>query len=126
MSIGDISTLARTCHADYKKVVCTQQYIQHTVMMLKPQQDIGMESHPGYDQTVLCVCGVGIVTIDGVKIPIGPTSCVAINSGATHNVTNTHSRDNLHLVVSYSPPKFPDNTVFRTKDDAERYDAQQQ
>lgn len=123
--MGDLSNLARSLNV-FKAIVETHEHIQYSVMLLKPGENIGLERHAGYDQGVWCVDGTGLVRRNEEYTSIGPASLVGIRGGVLHDVTNTSPDEVLRLVVSYSPPKFPRDTVFRTKADAERYDREQE
>lgn len=103
----------------FKRVITTIGVTQYTVMHLEPGDGIGDEKHERYDQGTVVVAGHGYAELDGVRIGLGCGSFVPIKGGVRHNIVNTDRREPLKLVVTYTPPKFPDGGVYQTREEAE-------
>lgn len=114
----DLADKCRT-NAAFKRVVTTIGVTQYTVMHLEPGADIGSEKHGRYDQNTVVVSGHGYAELDGVRIGLGCGSFVPIKGGVRHNIVNTDRREPLKLIVTYTPPKFPDGAVYQTREEAE-------
>ena len=87
-------------------------------MSLKPNEDIGEETHDDVVQFFRFEEGEGVVVIDGVKNLVKDGSGVIVPSGAKHNVINTSNTKNLKLYTIYSPPEHLDKVVRKTKQEA--------
>jgi mannose-6-phosphate isomerase-like protein (cupin superfamily) len=113
-------------NTDFRKVLYTGKFSQLVLMCLKPNEDIGMETHTDVDQFFRFEEGEGVVMIDATKHTVKDGSGVIVPSGAKHNVINTSSTKNLKLYTIYSPPEHQDNVVRKTKQEAiarpEEYD----
>ena len=113
-------------NADFRRVLYTGKYSQLVLMCLKPDEDIGMETHADVDQFFRFEEGEGVVVIDATRHTVKDGSGVIVPSGAKHNVINTSKTKNLKLYTIYSPPEHQDNVVRKTKQEAsarpEEYD----
>ena len=113
-------------NADFRRVLYTGKYSQLVLMSLKPEEEIGEETHQDVDQFFRFEGGEGKVIIDGVEHRVKNGSGVIVPAGARHNVVNTSKRENLRLYTLYSPPEHQDGVVRHTKKDAatneEQYD----
>jgi mannose-6-phosphate isomerase-like protein (cupin superfamily) len=113
-------------NTDFRRVLYTGKYSQLVVMCLKPDEDIGMETHDDVDQFFRFEEGEGVVIIDGVRNMVKDGSGVVVPSGAKHNVVNTSKTKNLKLYTIYSPPEHQDKVIRKTKQEAlareEHYD----
>ena len=111
---------------DFRRVLYTGKYSQLVLMLLKPGEEIGEETHDDVDQFFRFEEGTGAVVIDGVKHAVKDGAAVVVPSGAKHNVLNTSKTADLKLYTIYSPPEHQDKVVRRTKQEAlakeEHYD----
>jgi mannose-6-phosphate isomerase-like protein (cupin superfamily) len=106
-------------NSDFRRVLYTGKYSQLVLMNLKPQEEIGMETHPDIDQFFRFEEGEGKVIIDGAEHKVADGDAVIVPAGAKHNVVNTSDKLALKLYTIYSPPEHQDKVVRSTKADAE-------
>ena len=113
-------------NTDFRRVLYTGKYSQLVLMCLRPNEDIGMETHDTVDQFFRVEEGEGTVIIDATTHTVKDGSGVIVPSGAKHNVINTSKTKNLKLYTIYSPPEHQDKVVRKTKQEAiarpEEYD----
>ncbi len=113
-------------NSDFRQVLYTGRYSQLVLMCLKPNEDIGEETHDDVDQFFRFEKGEGAVVIDGVKHAVKGGCAAIVPSGAKHNVINTSKKLDLKLYTIYSPPEHQDKVVRHTKAEAlakgEHYD----
>lgn len=108
---------ASTDNQYFRKVLYTAKNCQLVVMSLKPDEDIGEETHQ-LDQFIRCESGQGKAILDGIAHNISDGFAVIIPSGTKHNIINTSSDRPLKLYTLYSPPNHLDGTIHKTKEDA--------
>ena len=101
---------------NFRKVLYTAKHSQLVLMTLKPDEEIGEETHT-LDQFFRVESGLGKVIIDGVESEIKDGSAIVIPAGAKHNVINGPEGE-LKLYTIYSPPEHKDGIVHASKDDA--------
>jgi mannose-6-phosphate isomerase-like protein (cupin superfamily) len=104
---------------NFRQVLYTAKHSQLVLMSLKPQEEIGMESHPTLDQFFRFESGQGKVIIDGNEYQISDGSAVIVPAGAMHNVINASSSEPLKLYTIYSPPNHRDGVMHETREQAE-------
>lgn len=125
--VQNIEQLTLQNHA-FRQVLYTAQHNQLVVMSLKPQEDIGLETHHDNDQFFRCEKGEGKCIIDWNEYLISDGFAIIIPAGAQHNIINTSSTERLQVYTLYSPPHHKDGTVHPTKTDAaadkEEFDGQ--
>jgi mannose-6-phosphate isomerase-like protein (cupin superfamily) len=113
-------------NSDFRRVLYTGKYSQLVLMCLKPDEDIGMETHDTVDQFFRFEEGEGVVVIDATRHSVKDGSGVIVPCGAKHNVINTSRTKNLKLYTIYSPPEHQDKVIRKTKQEAlarpEEYD----
>jgi mannose-6-phosphate isomerase-like protein (cupin superfamily) len=102
---------------DYRRVLFTGPNTQLVLMTLRPNEEIGRETHGEHDQFIRVESGTGVVLLDGKQHSLGDGSAVVIPAGVEHNVLNTSADAPLRLYTLYSPPEHPDGTVQPTKQD---------
>ena len=102
----------------FRQVLYTAKNSQLVIMSLKPNEDIGEEIHQ-LDQFIRCEKGQGKAVLDGVEHNISDGFVVIIPAGTKHNIINTSSENQLKLYTVYSPPNHLDDTIHKTKIDAE-------
>lgn len=104
---------------NFRKVLYTGKQSQLVLMSLKPEEDIGVETHEENDQFLRFEKGTGKCIIDGNEYLVKDGSGVIIPAGAEHNVINTSDEDDLKLYSVYSPAHHKDGVIHATKEDAE-------
>jgi mannose-6-phosphate isomerase-like protein (cupin superfamily) len=113
-------------NSDFRRVLYTGKNSQLVLMCLKPEEDIGMETHDNVDQFFRFEEGEGVVMIDASRYTVKDGSGVIVPCGAKHNVINTSKTKNLKLYTIYSPPEHQDKIIRKTKQEAlarpEEYD----
>lgn len=87
-------------------------------MALKPDEEIGMETHPDNDQFFRFESGNGKVVIDGNEYEVKNGDVVIIPAGSAHNVINTSSTEYLKMYTIYSPAHHRDGVLHATKEQA--------
>lgn len=102
----------------FRQVLFTGKYAQLVVMSLKPQEDIGMESHANVDQFFRFESGEGKVIIDGEEFNVTGSDAVVVPAGSNHNVINVSTSEELKVYTVYSPSNHPDGTIHKTKKEA--------
>lgn len=107
---------------NFRKVLYTAPHSQLVLMSLKPNEEIGMETHPNNDQFFRIEKGTGKCIIDGNEYELSDGIAIVVPAGAEHNVINVSSTDDLKLYTIYSPAHHKDKTVHATKEIAEADD----
>ena len=103
---------------NFRKVLYTGKYSQLVLMNLKPGEEIGSEIHH-LDQFFRCDAGQGKVILDGEEYEISDGFAIVVPAGATHNVINISTDQDLKLYTLYSPPNHRDKVLHITKAEAE-------
>ena len=119
---ANIEKLTRS-NTYFRRVLFTAKYSQLVVMCLKPGEEIGLEVHNNLDQFFRFEEGEGKVIVNAEEFDITADDAVIVPAGARHNVINTSTND-LKLYTLYSPPNHPDATVHKTKEEADKAEAQ--
>jgi mannose-6-phosphate isomerase-like protein (cupin superfamily) len=114
--IKNIETLAIK-NSEFRQVVYTAKHCQLVLMALKPEEDIGTETHQ-LDQFFRVEAGSGEAVLDGVVSEISAGYAVLVPAGTKHNIINTGSIM-LRLYTIYSPPNHRDGVIHHTRADAE-------
>jgi len=107
---------------NFRKVLYTAKHMQLVLMSLKPNEEIGMETHPENDQFFRFEQGIGKCIIDGNEYEVKDGSAVIIPAGSKHNVVNTSDTEELKMYTIYSPAHHKDGIIRATKADAEAQD----
>lgn len=113
----DITTLARK-NTFFRQVVVTGTHSQVVLMNIPPGGEIGEETHPATDQTLIFVTGQGQAILNGAQQAVGPNSLCFVAAGTRHNFVNTGTTD-LQLYTLYAPPQHAPGTIHKTKADAD-------
>lgn len=106
-------------NTNFRKVLYTGKHCQLVLMMLKPGEEIGEETHQENDQFFRVEQGVGKCMIDGNEYKLEDGVAIIVPAGAKHNVINTSQTEDLKLYTIYSPPHHKDQIVRATKAEAE-------
>lgn len=107
----------------YRTALWTGEYMQLTVMSIKPGEDIGLEIHDDHDQFIRVEEGEGIVmmgdTEDNLtyRKKVEDDFAIMIPAGKWHNVINDSDKP-LKLYSIYAPKEHKYETVHQTREDA--------
>jgi mannose-6-phosphate isomerase-like protein (cupin superfamily) len=113
---GNIEGLAKQ-NSYFRQTISTNAYSQLVVMSLLPGEDIGLETHPDVDQTLVFVVGNGEAILNGVSSQIVAGDLVVVPAGTEHNFINKSSEE-MKLYTVYSPAEHKDGTIHKTKAEA--------
>ena len=102
-------------NTQFRKVLYTAEHCQLVLMMLKPGEDIGLETHTEGDQFFRFESGEGRVVVNGKKYMVQGGDAVIVPAGAEHNITNTSMQEPLTLYTIYAPAHHKDGVVRKTK-----------
>jgi mannose-6-phosphate isomerase-like protein (cupin superfamily) len=89
----------------FRNVLFTTKQTQLVIMSLKPQEDIGMETHAHTDQFIRVEKGKGIADLNGKKYKLEDGSAVVIPAGTRHNIINMSRSEPMKLYTIYTPPE---------------------
>jgi mannose-6-phosphate isomerase-like protein (cupin superfamily) len=106
-------------NANFRKVLYTGKHSQLVLMSLKPNEEIGMETHEENDQFFRFEKGNGKCIIDGNEYLLENGSVIIVPAGAQHNIINTSETEDLKLYTIYSPAHHKDRVIRATKKEAE-------
>ena len=109
-------------NTDFRRVLYTAKHSQLVLMSLRPQEEIGLETHPENDQFLRFEGGRGAVFINDNRYEVEDGDAVIVPAGARHNVVNLDETEELKIYTIYSPPHHKDGTVHATKQQAETDD----
>lgn len=107
-------------NTSFRKVLYTSKHSQLVLMCLKPNEEIGLETHTENDQFFRFEQGQGKCVIDGNEYPISNGTAIVIPAGSKHNIINTSETEYLKMYTIYSPPHHKDAVVRDTKEQAEK------
>lgn len=107
-----------SANSNFRQVLYTSKHSQLVLMALKPDEEIGMETHPDNDQFFRFESGQGKVIIDGNEYEVKNGDVVIIPAGSAHNVINTSSTEYLKMYTIYSPAHHRDGVLHATKEQA--------
>lgn len=99
---------------NYRKVLFTAKNMQLVVMSLKPEEEIGMETHENGAQFVRVEKGSAKIVIGDNTFNAVEDDAVIIPEGTKHNIVNTGDGE-LKLYLIYSPPEHEDGTIQKNK-----------
>lgn len=103
---------------NFRKVVYTGEHIQLVLMSLKPNEEIGMETHSTIDQFFRFEAGKGKCIINSHVYNVIDGDSIIIPAGSEHNIINIGDEP-LKMYTIYTPPNHKDGIIFKTKEDAE-------
>ena len=109
---------------NFRRVLYTGKNSQLVLMSLKPKEEIGMEVHPENDQFFRFEKGQGEVVSDDNRYEVEDGSAIVVPAGAQHNVINVSKTEDLKLYTIYSPAHHQDRIVRKTKEEAEKNEAE--
>ena len=109
---------------NFRKVLYTSKHSQLVLMSLKPNEEIGEETHPDNDQFFRIEAGHGKCTIDGTDYQIKDGDAIVVPAGAKHNIINVDDKAELKMYTIYSPAHHKDGILRATKKEAEQNEAE--
>jgi len=109
---------------NFRKVLYTSKHSQLVLMVLLPNEEIGMEVHPDNDQFFRFEKGQGKCVIDGNEYEVKDGTAVVVPAGSQHNIINISESEELKLYTIYSPAHHKDGIVRATKEEAEANEAE--
>ena len=112
----DIIKLTET-NTNWQKEAYYDEQVQIVMMSIPSGEDIGEETHEA-DQTTFIVSGEGQVVVDGSQTKVTANRLVVIPKGSRHNIINK-GEDELKIFTIYSPPAEDEGVSFKTKEEAE-------
>lgn len=109
---------------NFRTTLWTGSYAQMTVMCIPVCSDIGLEIHEDTDQIIRIEHGMAIVKMGAeekcldyqTRVCEGDT--IFVPAGMWHNIINI-GKVSLKISTVYAPPYHREETVHRTKEDAE-------
>lgn len=120
--VVNIDEITKQNH-NFRTALWTGDYMQLTLMSIKPGEDIGLEIHPDLDQFLRIEEGQGLVRMGNRKDKlvyeemVHDDFAIIIPAGTWHNLINTGNKP-LQLYSIYAPPQHPWGTVQETKEEA--------
>ena len=111
-------------NSNFRKVLYTSKHSQLVLMSLKPNEEIGEETHPDNDQFFRIEAGRGKCVIDGNNYQIKDGDAIVVPAGAKHNIINEDDEAELKMYTIYSPAHHKDGTVRATKEEAEQHEVE--
>lgn len=121
--VVDIEKLTKD-NENFRTTEWTGQFLQMTVMSLKPGEDVGLEIHNDVDQFLRIESGKGLVEMGSKKEDLNESweaeddFAIFVPAGTWHNITNIGETE-LKLYSIYTPPEHPAGTVHKTKEESE-------
>lgn len=98
---------------NFRKVIFTSENLQLVLMSLKPNEEIGEESHD-VDQFFRIDSGSGKVIIDDKEYNISDGYAFIVPANVKHNVIA--DENGLKLYTIYAPPHHEDKLVQKNKE----------
>ena len=118
----EIATVAEQS-ADFRRVLWTGEHTQLVIMTIPPDGEIGEEVHDENDQILSFVSGVGKAVISGRSKPVKAGDVVVVPAGKKHNFLNDGPNP-LVLYTVYGPPDHADGVIHKTKEEADKAEAE--
>lgn len=107
---------SETIKNDYfRKVLHTALQLQLVVMSLKPNEDIGLETHDD-DQFIRVDKGNGKAIIGDKEFKLKDGSAIIIPGGVSHNITA--GKTGIKLYTVYASNHHPDGAIHKNKKEA--------
>ncbi len=105
-------------NSNFRKVLYTGQHMQLVLMSLRPNEEIGLETHTENDQFFRFEKGGGKVLVGETEYTVGDGDVIIVPAGTQHNVINTSSSEDLKLYTIYAPSHHKDKIIRSTKQEA--------
>ena len=98
---------------NFRKVLFTAPKLQLVLMSLKPNEDIGLETHNDTDQFFRVDQGSGKAIIGSETYTLKDGDAVIVPMGTQHNIIA--GADGIKLYTVYAPPHHEDGEIRKTK-----------
>lgn len=121
--VDNIEKLTRD-NDNFRTEVHTGEHSQLTLMSVPPGGEVGWEAHPHLDQFLRLEAGKARLDFGRTRDAVDESHdieddwALIVPAGVWHNVVNTGDVD-VKLYSIYSPPEHPEDTVHRTKAEAD-------
>ncbi len=109
--------------ADFRRVLWTGEHTQLVIMTIPPDGEIGVETHDENDQILSFVSGLGKAVVGGKTKKVAAGDVVVVPAGVEHNFLNDGPNP-LVLYTVYGPPDHADKAVHKTKEEADKAEAE--
>lgn len=106
----------------FRQVLATGDKVQVVIMSIPPGGEIGLETHPDNDQTLMLIAGAGQAVLDGQTADFDAGDIVLVPAGTEHNFIAKDDAP-MKIITTYSPPHHPDGTQHKTKVEADAAEA---
>jgi mannose-6-phosphate isomerase-like protein (cupin superfamily) len=112
---------------NFRTAFWTGTYVQMTLMVLQPGEDIGLELHTRTDQFIRVEAGEGVVYMGDTEEnldfeqPIKEDFAVFIPANKWHNLKNTGDEP-LKLYSIYAPVEHAHGTIHKTREEGLQHD----
>lgn len=90
--------------------------MQLVLMSLRPNEDIGVETHLATDQFFRFEHGIGLVRIDDDTYEVRDGNSIIVPAGSQHNISNTSPTQTLQFYTIHAPPYHRDRLMEATKE----------
>ncbi len=98
---------------NFRKVLYTAPKLQLVLMSLKPNEDIGLETHDNTDQFFRVDQGSGKAIIGSETYTLKDGDAVIVPKGTRHNIIA--GKEGIKLYTVYAPPHHEDGEIRKTK-----------
>ena len=107
---------------DFRHVLYTGEHSQLVLMCLRPNEEIGSETHADNDQFFRFETGRGKAVIDCNEYDVSYGTAVIVPAVAKHNIINVSDEEPLRFYTIYSPPHHKDGIIHTSKAEAEAHE----
>lgn len=118
MSYHENILVAVTQNSFFRKVLFTGERSQLVVMEIPPGGEIGEETHEHVEQTLFFHSGSARAFLNGSETNVTSGDVVVVTPGTRHNFINMGTVP-LKIYTVYAPPNHIDQTIHKTKAEAD-------
>ena len=118
---GDIKENAKE-NLFFRRVVYTGEHSQLILMSIPRKGESGEQKQKDADTMLFIVKGRAKSILNGQVREARKHDVLFVPAGNVHNLTNA-GKDELKLIVIYSPPQYPDGAAYKTQEEATDADA---
>jgi len=112
---GDIKKAANE-NVFFRRAVYTGEHSQLMLMSIPEDGESGEAKREGADTILFVVKGRAKSILNGRVREVGKHDVLFVPAGNVHNLTNA-GKDEMKLIVIYSPPLYPDGTAYKTREE---------
>lgn len=110
---GDIKEIAKE-NRFFRRAVYTGQHSQLMLMSIPKDGESGEDIHRDEDKILFIVKGRAKSILNRRVRQARKHDVIFVPAGNLHNMIN-EGKDDLKIIVIYSPPFYPDGTAYRTR-----------